>query len=57
MKQVQEKNTREEGKLVQRKTYHSPKLSNFGTVAVLTQAMNRNFGNDGSPDSMSMSIS
>ena len=57
MKEVQEKNTREEGKLVQRKTYHSPKLSNFGTVAVLTQATNMINGNDGSPDSMSMSIS
>ena len=36
MKKAKEKNMQGERRSSQRKSYHSPKLSNFGTVAQLT---------------------
>jgi hypothetical protein len=47
MKNENEKNVPGEHKNTQKKCYHSPKLSSFGTVTQLTQAFTNMMKDDG----------
>jgi len=53
MKKAKDVNVQVEGKGAQRKNYHSPKLSNFGTVAQLTLATMNNVVDDSGMNMMS----
>jgi hypothetical protein len=53
MKGAKDKNTLKQKKSAQRKSYHSPKLSNFGTVAQLTLATKNNALDDSGMNMMS----
>jgi hypothetical protein len=58
MKKTEASNMQVESNTSGRRTiYTSPKLTNFGPVTSLTRALNKTMGNDGSADSMQMSIS
>jgi len=57
MKKAKDENISVQRRSTQRKSYSSPKLSNFGTVALLTQATMMTNGNDGSGIMNSMSVS
>ncbi len=53
MKKAKDTNMQVESKSAQRKSYHSPKLSNFGTVAQLTLATMNNAVDDSGMNMMS----